>query len=707
MLSAMSLPKEVLKAVVGLAVALAIAEGTCWVRDGGAFPHLNVYQSDPELGTRLKPGASQRLGYSDNPITSVAIGPHGFRGPDWGPTAPGEIIALGDSQVFGLGVEEDQTFSAMLSKELGVPVRNAGVPTYGPDEYTAVLREILTERQPAAVIYTVNILNDLFEADRPNRDRHAVWDGWAVRLETAPDQVTEFPGRSWLYRESHFVFALRWLWSELDGKLANPALASEGTWTDLVGAGDASLQARATADEARSEQVAERQAALADADEKIRQANRELDHQIIAESNVVWDSGLSVQIRSGAARPGDIVQNWGIEGARPIELTAAQIQKGAKYRRKAEQEVRRRGSAKARGILLARDAAQAEHLRAQAAGLAPVQIASPVRRQLEEVAEICEKAGIRLVVAVLPIDVQVDPKEWDKYDAQPRDMSGTEILARDVLDDARSLGVDFIDLTAPLAAVSPGAFLNQDIHMTPKGHAAVAAALADLLSSPPPLPVPQAGLPEGRSPTPDRWEWLHEPENRVRGSTRAGCSTHQIREWLRIVCLPKSGSTPVAIRVTQGQESQTTVTPDAATLVVPLLPGQPLSATFTWSDRSQVLTAQWQADTVDLAFGEDLPAEPASHEPADLAYCESFKTLAGSSDCTELLGAPNAHCAETYGASGVPFHACTRGDPLYSARCPQGWAPAGAIGLCRALCSAEQTCSQGNCATWMNAQVCL
>jgi lysophospholipase L1-like esterase len=38
-----------------------------------------------------------------------------------------------------------------------------------------------------------------------------------------------------------------------------------------------------------------------------------------------------------------------------------------------------------------------------------------------------------------------------------------------------------------LRDAEPGAFLDADIHMTPKGHAALAAALADALASPPEL----------------------------------------------------------------------------------------------------------------------------------------------------------------------------------------------------------------------------
>jgi hypothetical protein len=68
----------------------------------------------------------------------------------------------------------------------GRAVLNAGVPTYGPREYLATARELLAERKVASVVVVLNFVNDPFELERPNRERHAVWDGWAVRSETAP-----------------------------------------------------------------------------------------------------------------------------------------------------------------------------------------------------------------------------------------------------------------------------------------------------------------------------------------------------------------------------------------------------------------------------------------------------------------------------------------------------------------------------------------
>ena len=40
-------------------------------RDDGAFPHLNCYVADPELGVRLEPGATENIRFGGNRVTSV------------------------------------------------------------------------------------------------------------------------------------------------------------------------------------------------------------------------------------------------------------------------------------------------------------------------------------------------------------------------------------------------------------------------------------------------------------------------------------------------------------------------------------------------------------------------------------------------------------------------------------------------------------
>ena len=103
--------------------------------------------------------------------------------------------------------------------------------------------------------------------------------------------------------------------------------------------------------------------------------------------------------------------------------------------------------------------------------------------------ERCEALGCRVVIAVLPLDVMVDPREWAKYGDTPTDLSPLAQLGPALVADAHAAGVSAVDLTPALVAASPGAFLPDDYHLAPAGHAAVAAAVASVLA---PAPAPAA-----------------------------------------------------------------------------------------------------------------------------------------------------------------------------------------------------------------------
>ena len=87
----------------------------------------------------------------------------------------------------------------------------------------------------------------------------------------------------------------------------------------------------------------------------------------------------------------------------------------------------------------------------------------------------------RVVVLVLPMDVQVDAREWAKYGRPARDLSRLSVLGTALLEDLEPLGVTGIDLLPALEAASPGAFLDDDPHLSARGHAAVAEQLISAL----------------------------------------------------------------------------------------------------------------------------------------------------------------------------------------------------------------------------------
>ena len=105
--------------------------------------------------------------------------------------------------------------------------------------------------------------------------------------------------------------------------------------------------------------------------------------------------------------------------------------------------------------------------------LAPVAIArawSPMTPHLRRVKAACDARGARLLVVALPLDLQVSPVEWAKYgEGIPFDMAETRVLIDDLVASAEGVGALGLDATPALAAAEPGAFLDGDIHLTPKG----------------------------------------------------------------------------------------------------------------------------------------------------------------------------------------------------------------------------------------------
>lgn len=93
----------------------------------------------------------------------------------------------------------------------------------------------------------------------------------------------------------------------------------------------------------------------------------------------------------------------------------------------------------------------------------------------------CRRLGCRLIVVTLPLDVQVHPGEWAKYGTWARSTIATERLSADLLADARDAGIDGLDLLPALRRASPGAFLPDDYHLSPRGHRAAARAIAEVL----------------------------------------------------------------------------------------------------------------------------------------------------------------------------------------------------------------------------------
>lgn len=74
-----------------------------------------------------------------------------------------EIVVLGDSQTFGVGVNDGQTFASFLSKKAGLPVLNTGCSGYNNYEELELARSIVSYLKPKTFVLAFFAGNDPYE----------------------------------------------------------------------------------------------------------------------------------------------------------------------------------------------------------------------------------------------------------------------------------------------------------------------------------------------------------------------------------------------------------------------------------------------------------------------------------------------------------------------------------------------------------------
>lgn len=356
---------RVLMVLASAVVGLLLAELGASARHGRAYPFLNVFVRDARFGVLLESGAETRTRSREGRVTHVAINRAGFRGSEWRPAeseAPvaGRVMIVGDSQMFGYGVESHESIAAALPVAIaargGRPseVLAAAVPSWGPTEYVRAVESLGPIYRPSHVVFVANAANDWMEVGVPNARRSTARDGWLVQgADSGAEAPTWFPGRGFLMARSHLVLAVRQIAAHARG---NALPAADAAWR------------------------------------------------------------LQREVATHASGP----------PPRRSRLTPA---------------------------LLAAERA-------------------------------CRQIGCRVVAAALPLDVQVHPGEWAKYRGAPRAIDATRALLADFIADARDAGIPAVNLIDALSESSPGAFLPDDYHLSPKGHRVVAEAFAPLLSEP-------------------------------------------------------------------------------------------------------------------------------------------------------------------------------------------------------------------------------
>jgi lysophospholipase L1-like esterase len=159
--------------VAGVALSAALAEAMLRVvrpQAVGVSRLPLVYDPDPALGYRYRPGATGRLQRLFEIDRVVRINALGFHDVERDPAFAGPLVlAIGDSFTASLHVPPDSAWTRRLEADLRpsldarLEVWNLGLDGTGSDVHLALLREQLARRVPRAVVlaFYANDLVDL------------------------------------------------------------------------------------------------------------------------------------------------------------------------------------------------------------------------------------------------------------------------------------------------------------------------------------------------------------------------------------------------------------------------------------------------------------------------------------------------------------------------------------------------------------------
>lgn len=149
--------------LLGTAIALFAVEGVsraffpAWAPRTGRL--ADFWRHDPVYGWSHRAGHTGKFS-SHGFDTSVRINTHGFRGPERGyekPVGTRRVVVLGDSYVWGFGVEEAEIFTTLIENRLGpkLQVINLGVSGYSTDQELLLYRNEGHRYSPDAVVLVV------------------------------------------------------------------------------------------------------------------------------------------------------------------------------------------------------------------------------------------------------------------------------------------------------------------------------------------------------------------------------------------------------------------------------------------------------------------------------------------------------------------------------------------------------------------------
>ncbi len=122
------------------------------------------WRKDALPGKRLKPNLKTSVSGAFNEYKyTVTTDENGFRNSNQDNQGPIAVVFLGDSQTYGVGVNDQETFASHVETLINRPVLNTACPGYNNIEQLELTDEVLKKYRPKYLVLCFFAGNDLFE----------------------------------------------------------------------------------------------------------------------------------------------------------------------------------------------------------------------------------------------------------------------------------------------------------------------------------------------------------------------------------------------------------------------------------------------------------------------------------------------------------------------------------------------------------------
>jgi lysophospholipase L1-like esterase len=206
-------------ALASTAAGLLAAELVTRLTGGGVASanRAQFFDYDPEVGWRCRADLDLRFVEPGTCDVRVRCNSRGLRDREHALAKPDRvrrIVVLGDSYAWGQGVENDQTFAAVLERALpGVETINLGVAAYTSVQELVLFEEEGVRYAPdwTVLLFCDNDLDSNFDDKDGRRPFVASADGEELRIANRPVPPAKMqPLTEWLHHHSRLVLEFDW-----------------------------------------------------------------------------------------------------------------------------------------------------------------------------------------------------------------------------------------------------------------------------------------------------------------------------------------------------------------------------------------------------------------------------------------------------------------------------------------------------------------